>query len=170
MTMGRIRFSSPGAYESFKVLFAETRHHLMKLPGFIHLTWWEHPEDPNLFCEISIWASKEAVNEWHRNGFHQHAKMWAQNGAIMEALINNFTLDGNRILRMCPTCHDAQSEPYDLETEQVRVRQVCPTCGFHFPYMTETPSSFMVGKDIPVQSANGHAQAASVEALIGSAS
>src|SRR5262249_20222766 len=101
MTMGRIRFSSPGAYESFKVLFAETRHHLMKLPGFIHLTWWEHPEDPNLFCEISIWASKEAVNEWHQNGFHQHAKMWAQNGAIMEALINNFTLDGNRILRMC---------------------------------------------------------------------
>jgi hypothetical protein len=36
--------------------------------------------------------------------------------------------------------------------------------------MTETPSSFMVGKDIPVQSANVHAQAASIEALIGSAS
>ena len=27
-------FSSPDAYEKFKVVFADTRHHLMKLPGF----------------------------------------------------------------------------------------------------------------------------------------
>ena len=46
LSMQRVRFSSPDAYEKFKVVFADTRHHLMKLPGFLHLTWWEHPDDP----------------------------------------------------------------------------------------------------------------------------
>ena len=48
LSMQRVRFSSPDAYEKFKVVFADTRHHLMQLPGFIHLTWWEHPDDPGV--------------------------------------------------------------------------------------------------------------------------
>ena len=46
LSMQRVRFSSPDAYEKFKLVFADTRHHLMKLPGFLHLTWWVHPDDP----------------------------------------------------------------------------------------------------------------------------
>src|SRR5581483_11636915 len=49
LSMQRVRFSSPDAYEKFKVVFADTRNHLMTLPGFLHLTWWEHPDDPGWF-------------------------------------------------------------------------------------------------------------------------
>ena len=35
-----------------------------------------------------------------------------------------------------------------LAAEQAVLREQCPKCGFHFPYMTETPSSFAVFKDI----------------------
>ena len=46
LVMGRLRFSSQGSYDKFKVIFADTGPHLMKIPGFLHLTWWIHPEDP----------------------------------------------------------------------------------------------------------------------------
>jgi hypothetical protein len=38
LSMQRVRFSSQDGYEKFKVLFADVKNHLMKLPGFIHLT------------------------------------------------------------------------------------------------------------------------------------
>jgi heme-degrading monooxygenase HmoA len=79
--MQRVRFSSPDAYEKFKVVFADTRHHLMELPGFIHLTWWEHPDDAGWFNEVSFWASKEALRDWHMKTYHKYAKAWAANGA-----------------------------------------------------------------------------------------
>jgi hypothetical protein len=74
LSMQRVPFSRPDAYEKFKVLFADTRRHLMELPGFLHLTWWEH-----------------AVPREQR-----------------------------------------------------------PNCLFHFPYLTEQPSSFAVFKDVPL--------------------
>ena len=64
----------PDAYEKFKVVFADTRNHLMELPGFIHLTWWEHPDDPGWFNECSFWASKKALRDWHMNTYHKYAK------------------------------------------------------------------------------------------------
>ena len=148
LSMQRVRFSSPDAYEKFKVLFADTRHHLMKLPGFLHLTWWEHPDDRGWFNECSFWASKEALYEWHLDTFHKHAKAWAANGAIMEDIITNFELVGTRLLRICPVCGELQDKAYDLATEQAVLREQCPTCGYHFPYMQETPSSFGVFKDL----------------------
>jgi heme-degrading monooxygenase HmoA len=151
LSMQRVRFSSPDAYEKFKVLFADTRHHLMKLPGFIHLTWWEHPDDPGWFNECSFWASKEALYEWHLDTYHKHAKAWAANGAIMEDIINNFELVGTRLLRVCPVCGELQDKPYDLASEQAVLREQCPTCGFHFPYLTEQPTSFAVFKDLAPQ-------------------
>src|SRR6202021_604293 len=72
LSMQRVRFSSPDAYEKFKVVFADTRNHLMGLPGFIHLTWWEHPDDPGWFNECSLWASKEALTDWHMNTYHKY--------------------------------------------------------------------------------------------------
>jgi len=69
--MQRVRFSSPDAYEKFKVVFGDTRHHLMQLPGFLHLTWWEHPDDPTWFNECSFWTSKEALYDWHMDTYHK---------------------------------------------------------------------------------------------------
>ncbi len=151
LSMQRVRFSSPDAYEKFKVLFADTRHHLMKLPGFIQLTWWEHPDDPGWFNECSFWASKEALTDWHMDTFHKHAKAWAANGAIMEDIITNFELVGTRLLRICPVCAELQDKAYDLGSEQSVLREQCPNCGFHFPYLTEQPSSFGVFKDLVTQ-------------------
>ena len=67
----------------------------MTKPGFIHLTWWEHPDEPGWYNEVSMWASKEAVDDWHMDTYHKHAKEWAANGAIMEDIITNFELTGD---------------------------------------------------------------------------
>jgi hypothetical protein len=54
-----------------------------------------------------------------------------------------------RLLRICPTCGELQDKQYDLAQEQAVLREQCPKCGFHFPYLTEQPSSFAVFKDVP---------------------
>jgi hypothetical protein len=122
----------------------------MKLPGFLHLTWWEHPDDPGWFNECSLWTSKKALYDWHMDTYHKHAKAWAANGAIMEDIITNFELVGTRLLRVCPCCNEVQDKAYELAQEQAVLREQCPKCGFHFPYLTEQPSSFAVFKDVPV--------------------
>lgn len=148
LSMQRVRFSSPDAYEKFKVVFADTRRHLMELPGFIHLTWWEHPDDPGWFNEVSMWASEEALRDWHMNTYHKYAKAWAANGAIMEDIINNFELTSTRLLRICPCCGEFQDKAYDLGAEQAVLREQCPKCTYTFPVLTEQPSSFAVFKDL----------------------
>jgi heme-degrading monooxygenase HmoA len=77
LSMQRARFSSAAGYEKFKNIFADVRHHLKTLPGFLHLTFWVHPEDPGWYNEISLWTSKEALQDWHMNTYHKHAKEWA---------------------------------------------------------------------------------------------
>jgi heme-degrading monooxygenase HmoA len=151
LSMQRVRFSSPDAYEKFKVIFADTRHHLMKLPGFLHLTWWEHPDDPTWFNECSFWTSKKALYDWHQDTYHKHAKAWAANGAIMEDIITNFELVNTRLLRICPCCGELQDKPYQLTHEQAVLQEPCPNCGFHFPHLTEQPSSFAVFKDVAAE-------------------
>ncbi len=147
LSMQRVRFSSADGYDKFKMLFADTRNHLKPLPGFLHLTWWVHPEDPTWFNEVSLWTSKEALNEWHMKTYHKHAKAWAARGAIMEDIITNFELASTRLLRVCPCCGEFQDKPYDLLHEQATLAAPCPKCEFHFPTMRETPSSFAVFKD-----------------------
>jgi heme-degrading monooxygenase HmoA len=73
-SMQRVRFSSTDDYEKFKIVFADVRHHLKSLPGFLHLTWWTHPQDPTWHNEVSFWTSYEALNDWHMNTYHKHAK------------------------------------------------------------------------------------------------
>ncbi len=148
LSMQRVRFSSPDAYAKFQTVFSDTRNHLMDKPGFIHLTWWEHPDLPGWYNEISMWASKEALNDWHMDTYHKHAKEWAANGAIMEDIITNFELVGTRLLRICPTCGEFQDKPYDLAAELAVLAEACPKCGFHFPVPTETPTSTAVFKDV----------------------
>ncbi|KAF5027722.1 hypothetical protein F66182_206 [Fusarium sp. NRRL 66182] len=131
--MQRVRFSSPDAYEKFKVLFADTRRHLMTLPGFLHLTWWEHPDDRGWYNECSFWTSRGALYDWHKNTYHKYCKEWAANGAIMKDIITNFELD----------------KKYNLAEEQAVLHEQCPQCGFHFPVLEETPSGFAVFKDVP---------------------
>ncbi|UOT01460.1 hypothetical protein MPY17_20880 [Rhodococcus opacus] len=75
-----------------------TENPLIGLPGFLHLTWWEHPDDRMWFNECSFWASKEALYDWHTDTYHKHAKAWAANGAIMEDIITNFELVGNPVV------------------------------------------------------------------------
>lgn len=147
LSMQRVRFSSNDGYEKFKMVFADTRNHLKLVPGFLHLTWWVHPEDPRWFNEVSLWTSKEAVNDWHNNTYHKHAKEWAARGAVMEDIVTNFELVGTRLLRVCPCCGELQDKPYDLLREQATLAVPCPKCGFHFPMMPETPSSMAVFKD-----------------------
>ena len=114
LSMQRVRFSSPDAYDKFLVVFGDVRNHLKDLPGFMHLTWWQHPDDPTWFNEVSMWASKEALVDWHMNTYHKHAKEWAAGGAIMEDIITNFELASTRLLRVCPTCGKFQDLPFDL--------------------------------------------------------
>ncbi len=149
LSMQRVRFSSQGGYEKFKTIFADVRNHLKGLPGFIHLTWWIHAEDPAWYSEISFWASKESLQDWHMNIYHKHAKEWAAaSGAILEDIITNFELSSTRLLRLCPVCNKLGDKPFNLAQEQKVLAQPCPQCGFHFPVMSEKESSFAVFKDI----------------------
>jgi heme-degrading monooxygenase HmoA len=68
-SMQRVRFSSPDGYAKFKLLFAEVGTQLKTLPGFLHLTWWVHPQDPTWYNEISLWTSLEALRAWHMNDY-----------------------------------------------------------------------------------------------------
>ncbi len=149
LSMQRVRFSSPDGYEKFKIVFQEVRNHLLKLPGFMHLTWWVHPDDPTWFNEVSFWTSKEAVDDWHMSTYHKHAKTWAaKTGTIMEDIITNFELAATRLLRICPTCGEFQDKPYDLKKEQAVLAEACPKCGFNFPRLETQPTSFAVFKDV----------------------
>jgi heme-degrading monooxygenase HmoA len=148
LSMQRVRFSSADGYEKFKMLFANVRHHLKKHPGFLHLTWWVHPDDPTWFNEVSFWTSKDALNSWHMDNYHKHAKEWAARGAIMEDIITNFELASTRLLRICPCCGGFQDTPYDLTHEQGTLAEPCPKCGYIFPMMPETSSSTAVFKDL----------------------
>jgi heme-degrading monooxygenase HmoA len=155
LSMQRVRFSSPDAYLKFKVVFGDVRHHLMTLPGFLHLTWWQHPDDPTWYNEVSFWASQEALTDWHMNTYHKHAKEWAAGGAIMEDIITNFALVGTRLLRICPTCGKFQDSSFDLTQEQATLAEPCPQCGFHFPVLGETVTSSAVFKDLVSVPSNG---------------
>ena len=109
---------------------------------------WNRPDEPGWFNEVSLWASKEALNDWHMDTYHKHAKEWAANGAIMEDIITNFELVSTRLLRICPTCGNFQDKPYELTQEQMVLKESCPQCGFHFPVAAETPTSTSVFKDL----------------------
>jgi len=146
-SMQRVRFSSADGYKKFQMLFADVRRHLKLLPGFLHLTWWVHPDDPTWFNEVSFWTSKEALEDWHMTTYHKHAKAWAAQGAIMEDIITNFELKTTRLLRVCPCCSHVQDKTFDLNREQETLAEPCPNCQFHFPIMPETANSTAVFKD-----------------------
>ena len=122
LSMQRVRFSSPDGYEKFRVVFADVRRHLKNLPGFLHLTWWIHPDDPTWHNEVSFWTSFESLKDWHMNTYHKHAKEWAvRTGAIMEDIITNFELKSTRLIRVCPCCANISDRVYELEREQMVV-------------------------------------------------
>ena len=73
-SMQRVRFSSADGYKKFQVLFADVRRHLKPLPGFLHLTWWVHPDYPTWFNEVSFWTSKEALEDWHMTIYHKQPR------------------------------------------------------------------------------------------------
>jgi heme-degrading monooxygenase HmoA len=149
LSMQRVRFSSQDGYEKFKTVFKDVRNHLSKLPGFMHLTWWIHPDDPTWYNEVSFWTSKQALDDWHMATYHKNAKSWAaQSGAIMEDIITNFELAGTRLLRICPTCGEFQEKPFELKKEQAVLAEPCPKCGFNFPRLETQPTSFAVFKDV----------------------
>jgi heme-degrading monooxygenase HmoA len=150
-SMQRVRFKSPDDYQKFLTVFADTRNHLMTLKGFLHLTWWVHPDDPTWFNEISIWTSFDALKEWHLNVYHKHAKEWAvRSGAITEDIITNFSFVNARLIRVCPTCADISDTPYEINEEQAVLRQPCRKCGYNFPVMKNTDNSTALFKDVPV--------------------
>jgi heme-degrading monooxygenase HmoA len=150
-SMQRVRFSSPDGYAKFKLVFGEVRTQLKNLPGFMHLTWWVHPQDPTWYNEISIWTSLEALKDWHMNTYHKNAKEWAvRSGAIMEDIITNFEFKNARLIRVCPCCANITDQPYDLQCEQKVLAQPCPKCSFTFPVMPEAKDSTAVFKDVHI--------------------
>jgi len=150
LSMQRVRFSSPDGYEKFKMVFSDVRRHLKSVPGFLHLTWWVHPEDPTWFNEVSFWTGFDALKGWHTNTYHKNAKQWAvRTGAIMEDIITNFELKNTRLIRVCPCCGHAEDGPYELEHEQERLAQACTQCGYNFPVTRETASSMALFQDLP---------------------
>lgn len=147
LSMQRVRFSSQDGYDKFKMVFADVRNHLKKHPGFLHLTWWDHPDDAGWFNEVSFWSSKDALVSWHQDTYHKYSKEWASRGAIMEDIITNFELVNTRLLRVCPTCGHFHDQPYDLAHEQEELAKPCPKCGFNFPVLAETKGSTAVYQD-----------------------
>ena len=148
-SMQRVRFSSPDGYQKFMLIFGQTGAQLKTLPGFLHLTWWVHPQDPTWYNEVSFWTSLEALKDWHMNTYHKEAKAWAvRSGAIMEDIITNFELKSTRLIRVCPCCGKAEDKAYDLHREQEALAAPCPKCGFKFPVMPETSDSTAVFKDV----------------------
>lgn len=155
-SMQRVRFSSPDGYDKFKTVFSDVRNHLKALPGFLHLTWWIHPQDPSWHNEISLWTSMEALKAWHMNPYHKAAKEWAvRSGAIMEDIIANFELKTTRLLRICPCCGTGLDKPYELNQEQKVLAEPCAKCGFNFPVMPETADSSAVFKDVVLAGSPG---------------
>jgi heme-degrading monooxygenase HmoA len=151
-SMQRVRFKSPDDYQKFLVVFADTRHHLMTLPGFLHLTWWVHPDDPTWFNEVSFWTSVHALKDWHLNTYHKHAKEWAvRSGAITEDIITNLEFVNARLIRVCPTCANITDQAYALNQEQAVLAKPCGKCGYHFPVMPNTENSTALFKDVHVQ-------------------
>jgi len=142
-------FLGHGRFEKFKTVFSDVRNHLKTLPGFMHLTWWVHPDDPAWYNEVSFWASKEALTDWHMNIYHKNAKEWAaRSGAITEDIITNFELTSTGLPRICPCCGKGQDKPFNLKQAQKVLHEPWPACDFHFPVMAEKPTSFAVFKDI----------------------
>lgn len=149
LSMQRVRFSSPDGYEKFKAVFSNVRHQLKNVPGFMHLTWWVHADDPTWFNEVSFWTNFEALRDWHSNVYHKHAKEWAvRTGAIMEDVITNFELKNTRLIRVCPCCGTASDKSYELEAEQETLAKACDICGYRFPVTEETESSTALYKDV----------------------
>jgi heme-degrading monooxygenase HmoA len=148
-SMQRVRFSSEDGYNKFQMVFGNVHHHLIKLPGFLHLTWWTHPDDPAWYNEVSFWSSYDALKDWHMDTYHKHVKEWAvRTGAIMEDIITNFEHTNARLLRVCPACALITDKAYDLHTEQAVLAEPCPKCGFVFPVMANTANSTAVFKDV----------------------
>lgn len=52
LSMQRVRFRSADDYAQFCLLFSNVCEHLKQLRGFIHLTWWVHPDDSTWFNEV----------------------------------------------------------------------------------------------------------------------
>ena len=152
LSMQRVRFSSSAGYEQFKMVFGDVQNHLKKHPGFLHLTWWVHPDDPTWFNEVSMWTSKEALKSWHMDTYHKQAKEWAARGAIMEDIITNFEMTSTRLLRVCPCCGLVADRAYDLAREQAELAAPCPKCGFNFPVLKEADTK---GSTAVYQDAHG---------------
>ncbi len=144
MSMQSVRFRSPNDYERFKMLFRNVGEHLRKLDGFIHLTWWEHPDDPSWFNEVSIWTSKEATMQWHTNGYHKYLKVWGLSGPIIEDIVTNWECVESKIMRLCPVCKEGVRENFDLREERGAKATPCRKCGFQFPQLEDTDSGFAV--------------------------
>lgn len=148
-SMQRVRFSSPDNYAKFQLVFQDVRRHLKELPGFVHLTWWVHSDDPTWYNEVSFWTSFETLSEWHQNIYHRHAKEWAvRTGCIMEDIITNFESKNSRLIRVCPTCAYIEDKAYELGQERAVLAKPCPKCGFSFPVMPETMTSTALFKDV----------------------
>lgn len=142
MSMQSVRFRSSNDYESFKMLFRNVRKHLKQLDGFIHLTWWEHPDDPTWFNEVSIWSSKDATAAWHNNGYHKYLKQWGLSGPIIEDIVTNWECVESKIMRLCPVCNEGSRENFDLKDEVATKAAPCGKCGFEFPQLGDTDSAF----------------------------
>lgn len=142
MSMQTVRFRSLNDYEQFRMLFSNVGEHLKKIDGFVHLTWWAHPEDPNWFNEISIWTSKEATQEWHDNGYHKYLKKWGLTGVAIENVITNWECVESKIMRLCPVCNHGYGGAFELKDQAATLETACPQCGFRFPRLQNTRSNF----------------------------
>jgi heme-degrading monooxygenase HmoA len=106
-SMQRVRFSSPDGYAKYKLLFGEVRNQLKKLPGFLHLTWWVHPQDPSWYNEISLWTSFEALRDWHMKtssltSSSRTRGLFVSARVVLKLPTNDTTLSTNRGL--WPSC------------------------------------------------------------------
>jgi len=129
------------------MLLANVDKHLREIEGFIHFSWWVHPNDPGWFNEISIWTSKEATEEWHANGYHKYLKQWGMSGVGIENMITNWECVESKLMRICPVCGTPTAKEFELKDE-VSVRKVaCSECGFDFPRLGSTPDNFALFRD-----------------------
>jgi len=60
----------------------------------------------------------------------------------MEDVVTNWESVNTFMMRVCPCCLKAARWDIDLKEEMKNKRLPCEQCGFVFPYLDNTPSSF----------------------------
>ena len=148
LSMQRVRFSSPDAYQKFSVVFGDVRHHLMTKTGFITSRGGSIPTTPPGTTRSASGPARKpsTTGTWTRITSTPRRGLPTERSWKTSSPTSRWPAPGS--CGSARACGLLQDKPYDLAHEQAVLAEPCPKCGFHFPVMSETPNSTAVFKDL----------------------